>query len=154
MNYQRERWHDFHQEAAPLFAQHWQETPDTMGMVLDPDLESYNRLEEMGMLRCFTARSAGQLAAYDIFMVVHHRHARSSLVALSDVLFVLPAFRTGRTVYRLIAYCNEQLAEEGVQVAYYQVNAANDFSNLLESMGHKKVGLVCAIDLQERPCRS
>jgi hypothetical protein len=153
VNYQRERWHDFHQEAAPLFAQHWQETPDTMGMVLDPDLESYNRLEEMGMLRCFTARSAGQLAAYDIFMVVHHRHARSSLVALSDVLFVLPAFRTGRTVKRLIEYCNGQLSSEGVQVAYYQVNKAHDFSNLLESMGHQTVGLMCAIKL-ERPCPS
>ena len=154
MNYQRERWHDFHQEAMPLFREHWNETPDYAGLEFDPNIETYNMLEAANMLRCFTARSKGQLVAYDIFMVIHHRHARSSLVALSDVLFVLPAFRTGRTVYRLISYCNDQLAMEGVQVAYYHVNKAHDFSNLLEFMGHRTVGLMCSLNLQERPCRS
>jgi hypothetical protein len=140
--FKRERAHDLWAEITPLLEMHWIEIAHYLDIPLAPDVEGYCRAEDAGLLRCYTARIDSKLVGYAVFWVKHNMHYMGSVQALQDVLFLLPEHREGRTGLALIAYCDEELAAEGVQVIYQHVKKAHDFGAILLRRGYELVETV------------
>jgi GNAT superfamily N-acetyltransferase len=139
IKFQRERIQGLWDELAPLLEQHWREVAFYQDIPLAPDTEVYGMAEDAGRLRCFTAREDGKLIGYSFYFVQQHPHYVGSKVAQQDVIFVDPAKRRGTLGARLIAWCDEQLRAEHVQVVTHHVKVAPhlDFGRLLERMGYE-----------------
>ena len=108
-------------------------------------------------MRVFTARtSVGSLAGYCIFFVRHNLHYSTSLQALQDVLFLAPEMRGCGTGLMFLAWCDERLREEGVQVVYHHAKVALDFGPLLTKLGYERIDYIYGrrLDGDQRSCRA
>lgn len=153
-------------EAMPLLHAHWKEVAHFQDIPLEPDRDVrgvYASSERAGILRVFTAREplkirtslpvwqflafnentgidrkeiGGRLVGYALYFVRTNPHYASSLQAAQDVIYLDPTAR-GKTGYKFIAWCDEQLASEGVQVVRHHVKAAHDFGKLLQRQGYE-----------------
>lgn len=135
--YRRERAHELWGEIPDLLLAHWEEIATWRDIPLDPDVEGYCKLEDAGVLRCYSARVMGELVGYAVFLVGPNPHYRNSIQARADVIFVHPDYRHGRVGLRLIQFADRELAAEGVQVVHHHVkNAHPALGQLLERMGY------------------
>lgn len=141
MKFQRELVHEIFHETKPLLEKHWKEIAHYQDIALDPDFDQYERLENSGALRTFTARTEdNSLVGYAVFFVRANIHYKSSIQAAQDVLFIDPNHRGfGRD---FIVWCDEELRKEGVQAVYHHVKAAHNFGPLLERLGYELVDLI------------
>jgi hypothetical protein len=145
-------------EAMPLLEAHWREIAAFQDIPLEPDRETYAASEQAGVLRCFTARDTRRptrqppgsqwmmrdgLVGYALYFVRPNPHYKSSVQAAQDVIYLDPSVRGG-TGYKFIAWCDAQLAAEGVQITYHHVKAKHDFGRLLERQGYELVDLIYA----------
>lgn len=130
-------------ELFPLFEAHYHEIAKYQDIELSPNTEAYEAMENAGVLRWYTARSEGRLIGYASFVVQRHLHYSKSLNATQDLVFLDPAYRGGRTGYRLMRYTEEQLKAEGVQVITHHVKVGHPaLAGLLEFMGYEVMDLV------------
>lgn len=148
-------------EITPLLVAHWREIATFQDIELSPAVDVYEASEDAGILRIFTVRNGGlrrndgghnsscqcsncaaiaaqSLVGYAIYFVRPAPHYRHSLQAVQDVLFLHPSVRGG-TGYKFIAWCDEQLAAEGVQVVAQHVKLSHDFGQLLVRQGYEAV---------------
>lgn len=144
-----ERLRDIVDEITPLLAQHWREIAHFKDIALEPDWEQYFKLEDMDWLRVFTVRDdeapdimASTLIGYAIFIVRSNPHYKSSVQATQDVIFIRPQHRG--TGYKFIAWCDEYLRGQKVQVVYHHVKTAHNFGPMLERQGYKAVDIIYA----------
>lgn len=128
-------------EMIPLLKNHWREIAHYQEIELDPDWDSYFKLQESGLLRVFTVRDEGKLKGYAAFFVRPNIHYRQSKQANQDVIFLSKEVRGG-TGSKFIDFCDNQLADEGCEVVYHHVKAAHNFGPLLESKGYKLIDLI------------
>lgn len=137
MQFHRSRVHDLWDEIQPLLRLHYQEISAYPDIPLEPSKEIYLAMEEAGHLRCYTARADGTLLGYAVYVARAHAHYMSSLQAVQDVLYLHPSVRGLGAGRRLIAYADEQLRQEGVQVVYHHVKLKHDFGPILKRMGYE-----------------
>lgn len=131
-------------EMMPLLERHFEEISANQDIPLEVDRDGYQKLQDLGTLRIFTARKQGQLIGYSVYFIHHNLHYKSSLQAVQDVLFIDKEHRKGTVGGHLIKWCDNQLRSEGVQVVYHHVKAAHNFGPLLERIGYKLVDLIYA----------
>ena len=130
-------------EMMPLFDKHYKEIAHYQDIPLDPIKDEYMAREKAGAVRAFIARDEyGAIVGYAVFFVCRNLHYRSSLQALQDVLFIDPAKRGFGM--KFIAWCDEQLKAEGIQVSYHHVKKEHNFGPLLERLGYDLVDLIYA----------
>lgn len=144
MKFQRETaGPDLFGEMAPLLEKHYLEISHYLDIPLDPDWPQYQKLEDVGALRVFTARDeALTMTGYAVFFVRHNIHYKSSLQALQDVLFIDPTNRGFGA--KFILWCDKELRAEGVQVVYHHVKDAHNFGALLERFDYQLVDHIYA----------
>lgn len=136
-------------EMLPLLRAHWREIATYQDIPLKIDATGYVDAEDAGILRCFTARSTPQanyappLVGYAVYFVRPHMHYCESVQAVQDVLYLDPSMRGGAG-FRLIAWCDDQLRAEGVQVVHHHVKIAHDFGKILERQGYECVERIYA----------
>jgi len=127
----------FCKEVLPLIICHFNETAHFKDIALKPDFEHYITLDQLGFVRLFTARELlGELIGYGVFFVRDNIHYQGSLQATQDLLYIKPSHRG--FAFHFITYCDEQLADEGVEVIYQHVPTCNDYaSRLLTPQGYE-----------------
>ena len=125
-------------DMATLVEDHWREVALYRDAVpLDPDVERYRGLERAGRLVILTAREAGALVGYSVFLVHNHLHYRQCKVASNDLLFLRQDRRAGSGLgIRLIRESEKALAALGVDRITWHVKAGNDWSDILARMGY------------------
>jgi GNAT superfamily N-acetyltransferase len=129
------------EELMPLFAVHHAEVDHYKEIPLSVNTKRYLELEEAGTLRVFTARlESGQLVGYAFFFVSYPLHNAGSLQAVQDAIFIHPNHRGQKG--SLVAWCDEQLKDEGVQVVYQHIKASHNFGPMLERLGYELVDLI------------
>jgi GNAT superfamily N-acetyltransferase len=129
----RERIVEVFGEITPLLQAHWEEIAHYPDIPLNPDYDRYVQAERNDQLRIFTVRLESKLIGYAIYGVNVGMHYRTCLIALQDILFVLPSHRRGRIALRLIEYADRQLQGEGVQVVIQHVKSSHPaLARLLE----------------------
>ena len=145
MHFQREQIINLIPELLPLLDKHYLEVAHFQDIALKPDWDAYRKLDEVNILRCFTARDImGVLIGYSFFFVKTNIHYAESLQAHQDVLFLHPDYRKNHIGSKFIAWCDERLKEEGVQAVYHHVKQEHNFGPLLERMGYQLVDLIYA----------
>lgn len=152
-------------EALPLLRAHWKEVAHYQDIPLKVDYATYLRSDAAGIVRCFTARDVSPMAAvgihgeipespraqhagaallgYALFFVRFAPHYADSLQAVQDVVYLDRSIRGG-TGFRFLRWCDDQLAEEGVQAVYHHVKVEHNFGPLLERQGYELVDLIYA----------
>lgn len=131
------------EELAPLLQKHYEEIAHFKDIVLDPDWDQYDKLEQVGALRVYTARDhEGVLIGYSVYFIRHNLHYKNSRQAMQDILFIDPERRGFGA--KFILWCDKQLKEEGVQVTYHHVKSKHNFGPMLERIGYELVDLIYA----------
>lgn len=134
--FQRERVQVIWEELQPLFRLHWEEIAAYRDIPLDPHEQAYFTFEDSGVLRWYTARVAGRIVGYAVFLVGAALHYRGSLQARNDLVYLHPEHRGRRLGVALLEYADAALAAEGVQLISYHVKPAHPaLAQLLEQRG-------------------
>lgn len=122
-------------EIYPLFEKHWKEIGEYDDIPLNPDFESYKKIDEAGLIRVYAARENGTLIGYCVFFVNPNLHYKHTVQALQDVLFIQKEKRGfGK---KFMAWCDDQLKAEGVHIVHRFMSNKNDFGPILERMGYE-----------------
>ena len=96
-------------ELLPLFQQHWKELgPFKDRMPLSPNLPVYTFLETSRQLVTFTARDKGRLVGYLIAKTGPGLHYSTTNQAITDIPYVVPAYRGRGIVVRLFKAAEEE----------------------------------------------
>lgn len=142
LTFQRERPHELLDEARPLFEAHYHEIAHYQDIPLDINEEAYRQCEELGLLRCFTARYNGELVGYCVFMVRPNLRYSSSIQAVQDILFIDKTKRGALFGKRLLEFCEQRLKGEGVQVVYQHAKVNSTASKFFEAVGYTLIDSV------------
>lgn len=142
LTFQRERAHELLDEARPLFEAHYAEIAHYQDIPLDINEAAYMHLEESGLLRCFTARYNGDLVGYCVFLVRQNLRYSSSIQANQDILFVDKSRRGALIGKRLLAFCEERLKAEGVQVVYQHAKINSTVGPFFEAVGYEAIDMI------------
>ena len=131
-----EKMQDVQREMEELLPLHWQEIAGDQEIIkLDPDWPSYFAMENTGVVHAMFARSAGIMVGYHISFLRPHLHYRSSFSAITDVYFVHPDFRKGRTGIELFKAVEKSWKARGVQKAFTGCKTYHDLTGIFERMG-------------------
>jgi hypothetical protein len=103
MEYNQERISSIKGEIQPLIENHWSEIAINQDNIkLNPDWDTYYKLESLGMIKLYTARADGKLVGYFTVVVTKGLHYIDHLFAATDVIYIAPEYRKGRAGYGLI----------------------------------------------------
>lgn len=135
--FQTEPFKDFWPEARSLLLRHWEEIAarDITGP-LDVNREMYEAMDAAGMLHITTAREAGELIGYAVYLLTPNPHLGSSLVAQSDAFFLLPEYRRGLTGLNLLRATEKKLIDCGACYLSQRVSTTRDCGVLFRRMGY------------------
>jgi len=131
-----EDWFAVKDEMSHLWPDHWQEVAVNKDAIqLDPDFDTYATFANSGMLHIVVARKEGEIVGYHFSVVRPHLHYRRSLSAFTDIYYIAPAHRTGRTPLRLFQFVEQTLKVRGVQKMFTGTKLSLDAGPLFEHMG-------------------
>lgn len=145
MKFSRENAHQFIPEAMSLFSLHWGEVGHYKDIPLEIDFETYNKLEDSGTLRIYSAREDdNKVVGYSFYFLKNNVHYKSSLQASQDIIFLHPDKRKTGLGLSFIDWCDGELRKEGVQVVYHHVKTKKElnFGPLLEKLNYELIDLV------------
>lgn len=141
ITYQTEKWADVLPEMEPLLVEHWREIALGHDKVpLDVARERYQQLCDEGSLHIVTVRHDGQLVGYHVAIVSGHLHYLSTLHGITDVYFLRPQYRKGRTGISLFKRVEAEMRGLGVKKLFTgaKLHTANGQSGrLFEYLGYE-----------------
>ena len=136
MTYAQERIADVWDEAWLLMQAHAREAA-IHEIPFQPGRSVYERMEKAGATRLFTARSAGVLIGYAVFVLSFHPHYVGEKVATQDVVYVEQSHR-GFGAAKFLAWAEGQLKAEGAGAVIWSVRVGSvDFGRTLKRMGYE-----------------
>lgn len=140
LTYARESLRAIRDEMAALMAAHWAEVAhDRDTRALDPDWDTFFGMEAVGQLYTLTVRHDGALAGYLVAILRPHLHARKTITAYVDAVYLAPVARRGLAGMRFLRHADTALAALGAQFIYWHVKAERDFGPLLDRIGYHDV---------------
>ena len=138
--YQVEPWSEFKKEAAALFVKHWQEVALNHETVpLDIAYDRYDALADAGALHILTVRKHSTLIGYHVAIVSGHLHYAGTLHGITDVYWIAPEHRAGRTGLRMFQAVERELKALGVKKLFTATKLHLDQGALFEFLGYKPV---------------
>jgi hypothetical protein len=106
ITYQREILFDVIEEVDSLLHLHYEElTLHRDKVKLAPMWDRYADLERCGNFIVFTVRDGERLIGYSAFFLNQHLHYGELTIAVNDVLYLHPDYRSGRVGLKLIRMC-------------------------------------------------
>jgi GNAT superfamily N-acetyltransferase len=150
ITYQVEKYADVIDEIWPLLEDHYQEIATDKHMKpFDPDLARYQSMEDQDMLRIFTARAAPHptdnkdyfngkpvgLIGYFVTVILPGLHYQQTLMAINDIMYIMPEHRGGTVGYRLLKLATEDLKNLGADILTIHMKTEYPFRSLLAKLG-------------------
>lgn len=138
---QVEHWEVVRDEAAELWPAHFDEVGQgkEYGWALSPDLDVLQRLAANGKLHIVTVRENGRLVGYHASIVEPLLHYREILAGKSDLYWLHPDCRNGRTAVQLFLEVERTLRRRGVRVLFDGYKLAQDHSRLFAHLGYSSL---------------
>ena len=125
-------------EALKYIDEHYNEAGTYADEVpLDIDWAALFEYERRGQLRCFSVRDTERLLGYALYILTPTLHAKGTLHALSDAIFVAKQYRNGYMPVKFMRYIEEQLKLAGAKVVYHYVKP-NGTGKIFERLGALK----------------
>lgn len=133
-----EDWNDCKDDLYSLSPMHYNEIAlDKDKVPLDPDFSTYQFYSDNGMLHIVVVRKDGAIIGYNIFIVRHHLHYKSTLCGFGDIFFIKPEERKGSIGIKLIKETERTLKQRGVKKLFTGVKKHYDISKVFEHLGWK-----------------
>jgi len=140
MEYRQEFLAQVKQDIQNLLIMHYDEIAlDKDAIKLNPDWEAYQKAEDEGLLKGFTARQDGELVGYFVVIASRHIHYKDHIFAANDVIFIHPEHRKGFAAMRLIKFAEKCLKEDGVSILTINTKCHKPFDVLLDRMMYKHI---------------
>lgn len=139
ITYQLETLHQFLGDMANLCELHWDEIAlDKHKVPLDPDIQTFQMLENAGQLVIVTVRDDGKLIGYHFSLVRPHLHYKTSMTAYVDMYFLHPDYRGGLVGFKMFKFVEVVLKERGVDRIYSGTKLHKDMGRLFERLGYNE----------------
>ncbi len=128
-------------EAMALSGGHYAETGICNGKLpMKMDRDWYDRAEEAGSLRVYTARERGELAGYATWVLSNLPHHRGVCAAVNDVIYLRPQNRKGSTAMRWLKYMESSVHADGAAVIFAQSRThVPALASVLNHLGYEAV---------------
>lgn len=135
-----ERFQDFQPSLAKLIDQHWCEVALNHNEVpLDPDWDRYNAMSDAGVLHCVTIRDEyGSLKGYHLGIKGGHLHYKSTLHLVTDVYYVVPEWRSGFVLLKLLRYVEKCARDMGVRKLFTATKLHLDMGAVFERAKYRE----------------
>lgn len=118
LKFRVERFTEIAHELPPLFQRHFDEIAhDKEEIPLAPDWAHYAEIDKTGQLFVLTARDGGRLVGYFFAIVGKGLHNARSIMARTDMYYLLPEYRKGRNGYTLIKTAVEKMSFDKMSIA-------------------------------------
>ena len=140
ITYQQEFLSQVRVESLALIDEHFKEVypaRDVYGLEMDWD--TYAKLEELGMLKIFTARDGSTLVGYLWVIVSPNIHSKGNYTACDDGLFVASSHRGKSVAVKLIKFVEKCLREDGLKTFHLVGTAEKPIDSLVERLGYKQI---------------
>lgn len=143
ITYQVERWNDVVCELYPFAELHWNEIAlDHNTVPLCMDWARYYKMDNDNSLHTVTVRDNGIVIGYHVSVISGHLHYSSTLHAMVDLYYILPAYRKGRIGIKLFKYTEDSLKAIGVHKIITGTKVHKDNSKLFEYLGYKNTEII------------
>lgn len=134
---QVESWAQFYPDSKAVFPEHWRELAlfqDDFPLCIDE--AKYETLDKSGILLIITARDSGMILVgyYLWFLMPHMHYADSGPMGLTDMYFVLPAYRRGVGA-KLFIQSEIELRKRGAVKAITSCKVHQNHSELFRRLG-------------------
>lgn len=140
MRCQQEFLDDVRGEVEVLIQDHYDEVYPVRDVFdWDMDWDSYEKLEDHGLLRIFTAREYGKLAGYLWVLITPNLHSKGSALACDDGLFVAKGYRGKSVAKGLIKFAEKCLKEDGLKVFHIVGTTEKPIDALMQRMGYTAI---------------
>jgi GNAT superfamily N-acetyltransferase len=116
-------------------------------MELDPDMESYEAIEDAGSLLALFAYDEGEIVGYSISFLLPHMHSRGVLVCQNDALYVDPDRRNESFGRRLIQETERIAHERGAKLVTWNARTGTRFEEFMPSIGYSVREIVFSKEL-------
>ncbi|WP_157407089.1 hypothetical protein [Janthinobacterium sp. CG3] len=137
ITFQVEKWRDALPEMEPILVQHWHEIALGHAQVpLDIARDRYQAMCDAGVLHVVTVRDDGVMVGYHVAIVSGHLHYLSTVHGITDVYFILPAYRKGFTGIRLFKYVEVAMRKLGVKKLITGTKRHLDQGKVLQFLGY------------------
>jgi GNAT superfamily N-acetyltransferase len=141
--YKQEFLHTCRYDAEELLKMHYNEIALNKDKIkLNPDWESYEKLEELGKLSIFTVRDNGKLVGYFVLLVSTSLHYVDHVYAISDIIYVHPDYRKGFLGVRLLKFAERCLKKDGVSIVMVNTKIHKPFGKILSRIGYNPIETV------------
>lgn len=106
-------------------------------MILEPDYDKYQLLEDAGVLFGLYAYEDDKLVGYSLNIVSPHLHYKSVVMCSNDLLFLTPEKRQGRVGLMLIKETERVAKERGCNFMLWHAKESTALAAILPKMGCK-----------------
>jgi len=126
---------EWSEQAWGLFEAHREElTTNKALMVLNPDIETYLKLQANGSLLALGAFNDDELVGYSINIIVRNLHYADVMMCQSDVIFVRDDKRQGSTGLRLIRETERLARARGADVMLWHAKPKTNLADVLQRL--------------------
>lgn len=136
ISYQEERLHNFLEEVKPILENHYEELSVTKNFKLNPDYDSYLKMQDNGSFCALTCRLDGKLIGYIGYFTYRHMHYYDCLTAIEDLYYVQKEHRNGRVGLKLFTESEKMLKDKGVNRIILSCKTHQDHTKLFEHLGY------------------
>lgn len=125
------------QEVWALLEQHREElTTDKKNMVLNPNINMYKNMEDMGMLFTLVLCDGEKIVGYSVNILGNNLHYSDLLVSQNDLLFVLDSYRKSKWGLKLIQETEKLAKEKGAKLIMWHGKPNTSLSKLMPKLGY------------------
>jgi predicted acetyltransferase len=136
--FSREPFAEVSRDSLEFLENNYDETGQFQDVVpLDVDWDGMFYYESKGALYSFALRLDGKMIGYAIFLITPTLHAKSTMHAISDVIFIAKEYRQGLVGIKFIEFCEEHVKAAGVKVVHLVMKADPRLVRVLERSGHR-----------------
>lgn len=140
MNYQQEFLATVKTDIYHLLKLDWEEVEHNKSKFpLDPDWDTYYKLEDLGVLKIFTCRDSEKLVGYFVVHIMPNIHSKGTVIAVADIIYLLKSYRSGTTGYKLFKFAESCIREDGVSTLHVTTTEKNPIDPLMKRLGYSKV---------------
>lgn len=136
--FSRESFRQVSEDSLEFINDNYDETGQLQDTVpLDVDWDGMFNYEAHGSLLSFALRIDGKMIGYAIFLLTPTLHARSTMHAISDVIFIAKEYRQGLVGLKFIEYCEAYAKQCGAKVSHLIMKADPRLARILERTNHR-----------------
>jgi GNAT superfamily N-acetyltransferase len=106
---------------------------------LDMDWNGMFHYESVGKLLSFAVRlkEGGAMLGYGVFILTPTLHAKSTMHAICDALYLRPEYRQGLLGIKFIDFCEAHVRQAGAAVVHLVMKTDPRMARVLERSGHR-----------------